>query len=57
MDGLWWGGSFWEGTAYGILLHELITWKPQDYEIVCICFFDFLVQFLETFELGCETAF
>lgn len=43
--------------AYGILVHELITWEAENDEVVGILLVDFLVEVFEAFELGCETAF
>ncbi len=45
--------------AYRILLHELITGKPQDDELVFVfaVLADLLVEFLQPFELRCEAAF
>ncbi len=41
----------------GILVHELVAGETEDEEVVGVFFFDFLVEFFETFELGGEAAF
>jgi hypothetical protein len=40
-----------------ILAAKLITRKPNDFKVLGVLGFDFLVQFLQPFELRCETAF
>ena len=41
----------------GILGAELVAGEAEDGEVVAVLGFQFLVEFLQTFELGSETAF
>lgn len=44
-------------VAARVLAAELVARETQDFEVVGVGGFELLVQFLQTFELGCEAAF